>query len=143
MSATIGPNSRVTLHFSLALEDGSVVDSNFGGTPASFAMGDGSLLPGFEALLVGLGAGAAQRFFVAPEQGFGLPNPTNTTTLQRQHFAADMALSEGLVVLFADAAGAELPGTVTGIDGDIITVDFNHPLAGHTLDFTVHVLAVE
>lgn len=143
MSATIGPGSRVTLHFSLALEDGSVVDSNFGGTPAAFTMGDGSLLPGFEALLVGLGAGAAETFFVAPEQGFGLPNPTNTTTLPRHHFAADMALSEGLVVLFADAAGAELPGTITAIDSDHITVDFNHPLAGHTLDFTVHVLAVE
>ncbi len=143
MSAIIGPDTRVTLHFSLALEDGSVVDSNFGGAPASFTMGDGNLLPGFEALLAGLGVGAVETFFVAPEYGFGLPNPTNAATLQRHHFAPDMALSEGLVVMFADAAGAELPGTITAIDGDNIAVDFNHPLAGHTLEFKVHVLAIE
>ena len=143
MSATIGPDSRVTLNFSLALEDGRVVDSNFGGAPAAFTMGDGNLLPGFEALLTGLEVGATATFSVAPERGFGLPNPANTTILPRHHFGPDMALSEGLVVMFADAAGAELPGTITAIDGDNIAVDFNHPLAGHTLEFKVQVLAIE
>lgn len=120
-----------------------MVDSNFGAGPASFTVGDGSLLPGFEALLMGLKVGAAETFFVAPEHAFGQPNPSNRTTVKRQQFAPDMTLSEGLVVLFADAAGGELPGTVIAVEGDDVTVDFNHPLAGHTLDFTVHVLAID
>ena len=53
----ISNKSEVTLYFSLELEDGSLVDSNFGHKPATLKMGDGSLLPGFEKQLIGLNIG--------------------------------------------------------------------------------------
>ncbi|MFP6833346.1 MAG: FKBP-type peptidyl-prolyl cis-trans isomerase, partial [Porticoccaceae bacterium] len=58
MSIKIEQGIRVTLYFSLKLENGETVDSNFDGKPATFTLGDGNLLPGFEAPLVGLEVGA-------------------------------------------------------------------------------------
>ena len=53
----IGQNTEVTLHFALHLENGDTVDSTFDKAPATFKVGDGSLLPGFEALIFGFKAG--------------------------------------------------------------------------------------
>jgi FKBP-type peptidyl-prolyl cis-trans isomerase SlpA len=62
MNLEIETNTRVTLNFSLALETGEEVDSNFGGDPVSFVMGDGSLLPGFERRLLGMRPGDEAEF---------------------------------------------------------------------------------
>ena len=62
MSLPIDTGTTVTLHFSLALEDGCMVDSNFEGKPATFTIGDGNLLPGFESLLMGLVDGDEREF---------------------------------------------------------------------------------
>ena len=60
----IGEGTEITLHFSLQLEDGELVDSNFDTQPATFNYGDGNLLSGFEEALVGMQAGQKQRFFI-------------------------------------------------------------------------------
>ena len=142
VSLPIGPDTKVTLHFSLSLEDGSTVDSNFDSEPASFVVGDGSLLPGFEAVIQGLKPGAEDVFFIHPEQGFGQHNPSNIQQFPRKEFEDDLALEPGLMLSFADANKAELPGVVTEVDQDEVTIDFNHPLAGHTISFKVSILDV-
>lgn len=139
----IGPGTRVTLHFSILLSSGEEVDSTWQRKPATFEVGDGNLPAGFERALQGLVAGEQRRLTIPPEDGFGMPNPDNVQSLDRSAFPADMALEPGLVVSFADAARAELPGVVKRIDGDLIEVDFNHPLAGHTLLFEVSIIRVE
>lgn len=135
--------ARVTLHFRLSLEDGTVVDSTFEKAPASFFVGDGSLLDGFEKKLLGMTAGGRDIFTVLPEEGFGQPNPNNVQTFQRDHFDAGIELAEGLVVSFADANRAELPGVIKSLAEDEVVVDFNHPLAGRKILFEVEILAVE
>ena len=139
----IGDNSQVTMHFSLKLESGDEVDNIFGGEPATFVMGDGKLLPGFEAPMKGMKAGDHETFTIPPEQGFGIPNPVNIQKLERKHFPEDEELSAGLLMTFSDAAGNEVPGVVHSFDDDWVTVDFNHPLSGRTLLFEVHILGVE
>lgn len=142
VSLPIGPDTKVTLHFSLSLEDGSTVDSNFDSEPAIFVVGDGNLLPGFEAVLQGLTPGAEDVFSIHPEQGFGQHNPSNMQQFPRKEFEDDLALEPGLMLSFADANKAELPGVVTEVDQDEVTIDFNHPLAGHTISFKVKILDV-
>ena len=73
----ITENTKVSLNFSITLDTGEVVDSNFDREPASFVMGDGSLLPGFEACLVGMKGGEEGVFTITPEQGFGEPQEAN------------------------------------------------------------------
>ena len=139
----VSEGTRVYLNFSVSLEDGAEVDSNFGGDPVDFAIGDGSLLPGFERRLFGMNAGERQMFRVPAEDAFGQPNDNNVQQLPRDQFEDDIVLEIGLVFSFADAAGGELPGMIIAFDEQEVTVDFNHPLAGRTILFDVQVHRVE
>ena len=138
----IGPDKQVTLHFALKLDNGDVVDSTFDKNPATFKVGDGNLLPGFEQAIYGLKAGDKRSLPISPEQGFGQGNPQNIQVMPRSQFQ-DMELSEGLLVIFNDAANAELPGVVKAFDDNQVTIDFNHPLAGKALSFEVEIIEVK
>lgn len=138
----IGPDREVTLHFALKLDSGDVVDSTFDKKPATFKVGDGNLLPGFEQAIYGLKAGDKRSLSISPEQGFGQGNPQNVQVMPRSQFQ-DMELSEGLLVIFNDAANAELPGVVKTFDDSQVTIDFNHPLAGKALSFEVEIIEVK
>lgn len=138
----IGQNTEVTLHFALRLENGDTVDSTFDKAAATFKVGDGNLLPGFEAAIFGFKAGDRRTVQILPENAFGQPNPQNVQIMPRSQFQG-MELSEGLLVIFNDAANTELPGVVKAFDDEQVTIDFNHPLAGKTLDFEVQILEVK
>lgn len=141
MPEMIGPGKKVTLHFSVALADGEVVDSTrTRDVPAEFIVGDGSLLPGFEKAIFGLRAGDRRSVFIDAKRGFGEWNPDNLQTFMRLQFN-DMALEPGMVVSFADKGG-ELPGVVKELKEETVTVDFNHPLAGRDLVFEVDIIRV-
>ncbi len=139
----VGEGTRVYLNFSLSLDDGSEVDSNFGAEPVDFVVGDGSMLPGFERCLFGMAAGERRLFTIDPEQAFGEPREDNVQRIARRQFDADVDLQPGLVYSFADAGGGELPGVIVEVGEEQVTVDFNHPLSGRTILFDVLVHRVE
>lgn len=139
----IDQGTRVTLHFALTFTDGQVIDSTFDKQPATLEIGDENLPENFEAYLKGLVAGDRKTFEVPPEKGFGQRNPNNLQTFKRHEFSADMVLEAGVMISFADARQAELPGVVSRVEGDEVEVDFNHPLAGRTLVFEVEIIDVE
>jgi len=144
MSTTkVGENTLVTLHFSLSMKNGDLIDSTFDKQPAKFEFGDGQLPDGFQSYLVGMSAGETNEWQVPPEKSFGMPNPNNLQVMKRTDFSADMELAEGLVVSFADANKSELPGVVKSFDEDKVTIDFNHPLAGEILSFKVEIIDVQ
>ena len=142
IAAEVQTGSRITLNFSLELENGNVVDSTFDSHPASMVVGDGNLPAGFEKYILGLKAGFRGVFTVAPEDAFGQHNASNIQRVERGRFAPDMEIAEGLMMSFADAAGGELPGVISEYDDESVTVDFNHPLAGKTLAFEVEIISV-
>ncbi|MCC7516060.1 MAG: peptidylprolyl isomerase, partial [Pseudomonadales bacterium] len=74
---------------------------------------------------------------------FGVRREENLKRVPRERFANDIALTEGLVVSFGAAEGGELPGIVHRLMGEMVEVDFNHPLAGRDLVFDVAIVAVE
>ena len=138
----IGPGTKVTLYFSLKLEGGELVDST-GSTAATFVVGDGKLLPGFERAMFGLKTGAVESFKIEAESAFGQHNPSNVQRMRRSQFQVNMALSEGLMMSFADPQNAELPGVITKVQGESVEIDFNHPLAGKDIIFDVEILEVK
>lgn len=140
---TVGEGTEVTLHFALKLETGEVVDSNFEGETATFVVGDGNLLPGFERALFGMTAGQRSAVLVPPEDAFGQPNPNNIQRVPRDNFTKEFELEVGLVVSFADAGGGETHGVITDINASDVVVDFNHPLAGKTIIFDVSIVEVQ
>ena len=139
----IGPNCKVELHFSLKLADtGELVDSTFEKKPAELVIGDGNLPAAFEAVIHGMRAGERKIERIEPKDGFGQHNPSNVQRIAKDQFDPSVELSEGLVVSFQDKAKSELPGVVSTIDDTMVTVDFNHPLAGRDLEFEVEILSV-
>ena len=141
-SVPIGPGTRVTLLFKLALSAGDVIEST-GDESATFEVGDGSLLPGFESAMYGMKAGDSAQLPIAAEQGFGLPNDENVHMMKRVLFEVSQNLVEGLVVSFADGEGGERPGVVNRLFDDLVEINFNHPLAGKDLLFSVQIKQVE
>ena len=140
MSMMIDQGTKVTMSFSLALENGELIDSNFDAQPATFVIGDGNLLPGFEAPLKGLKAGEQGEFVISPENAFGQRNPENMQQLKRDNFDQE-SLHLGDVFSFQNGEG-ELPGVIVEIGDEYVSVDFNHPLAGRNIIFKVDIVEV-
>lgn len=141
---TIAQNSAVTLHFTIKLKDGSVADSTHNmGKPAKFVMGDGSLSENFESCLLGLTVGDNQVIELKAQDAFGLPNPDNIHHMDRAKFVGDAEVEVGTIMAFSGPDGAEIPGIITEVAGDSVTVDFNHPLAGQDVSFEVEILSVD
>lgn len=136
MSEAIQSGSSVTLNFSLSLESGELVDETK--KPATFQVGDGKLLPHFEQLLQGLEAGAKRSFVI--ENGFGEHNPKNLQSFPLTSFEQPPEI--GLVVNFTSPSG-DLPGVVKLVTQDRVEVDFNHPLSGKTILFSVEIIQVD
>lgn len=143
----VGTGANISLHFSLALPQGEIIDSNFDKPAASFRLGDGSMLPGFEKRLLGLAAGEEISDLIPASEAFGMPNPDN-----RQRFAIDkfqhlleddlIPTEVGSVVTFKDPGGFDIPGVIMNIDDRTVEVDFNHPLAGKDIVFRARILSV-
>jgi FKBP-type peptidyl-prolyl cis-trans isomerase SlpA len=145
--ARVAEGARVTLYFALSLPDGEVIDSNFEQKPATFVVGDGNLLPGFEAALNGLAAGDEIDVLLPAEQAFGEVNPDNVQSLPRQQFAGLLVnttdpVEPGTVLAFTDAGGNDIPGVVREIGELMLVIDFNHPLAGREIVFKAQIISV-
>jgi FKBP-type peptidyl-prolyl cis-trans isomerase SlpA len=138
----IGELSEVTLHFSLLLKSGEEIDSTRNGSPATFTVGDGNLLPGFEGALLGKAAGFSEQIELPAADAFGERNEKNVQLIDRGKFAhVDEPLAVGLMVSF-QAPDGELPGVVQDVYERTVKVDFNHPLSGLTIVFDVAILNV-
>ncbi|PKF51900.1 FKBP-type peptidyl-prolyl cis-trans isomerase [Enterovibrio nigricans] len=139
----ISANSEVLMHFTIKLEDGSVADSTkSSGKPAKLVMGDGSLTENFERCLVGLSEGETASFTLEPDDAFGQSNPDNIQHMDRTLFVGDAPAEEGTIIAFSGPGGQEIPGVITEVAGESVTVDFNHPLAGHRVIFDVEIVKV-
>ena len=130
---TIG--SRVTMHFSLKLSDGMLVESSFDDQPLSFVVGDGTLDRGLELALIGLREGERQALTLMPGQAFGMRDEEAIQLVDKSRFPADMRLEPGQIVGFSGPDGEELAGAVLEVHDQQVKVDFNHPLAGREIIF--------
>lgn len=141
---SITQDSTVTLHFTIKMKDGSVADSTHNmGKPAKLVIGDGSLSDNFEQCLLGLSAGESKAIELVAADAFGMPNPDNIHYMDRAKFVGDAEVEVGTIMAFSGPDGMEIPGIITEIAGDSVTVDFNHPLAGQDVTFEVEILSVE
>ena len=140
MKLQIETGMSVTLHFSLVLEDGHIIDSNFESEPATFSVGDGNLLPGFESTLIGLVNGDEREFTIPPEQAFGQHNPQNVQAVERGNFDQE-ELELGAMFSFQNGDG-DLPGVIVDVDDNEVMIDFNHPLAGKNIIFQVKIIDI-
>ncbi len=141
-SDIIREKSKVVLHFSLALENGEVIDSNYDSEPVEMVIGDGNMLPGFEAELLGCIADQEKEVKIISENAFGVHNKDNIQYFTQNVFSDDCDLQEGIVIAFTDKSGSEVPGVVKKVSDEKVEVDFNHPLAGKDIYFKFKIHSV-
>ncbi|MEJ2214006.1 MAG: FKBP-type peptidyl-prolyl cis-trans isomerase [Gammaproteobacteria bacterium] len=136
-------NSQVTLHFSITLEDGTEALSTFEEDPITITMGDGNFQPGMEIALYGLKQGDEQTLELSPETAYGYPDQQLVHQMPLSDFENHLVPEVGQVIAFTMPDGQDAPGMIMDIENDKVTVDFNHPLAGHDLIFKVKILKIE
>jgi len=142
MSLTIAKNQVVSMHYTLTDNAGNVLDSSDEGTPLSYLHGAGNIIPGLEEALAGKAEGEQVQAVIAPEEAYGEPQPDLVQVLPKEAFQGVDQVEPGMRFQAESADGSTRQLTVTGVEGDEVTVDANHPLAGVELHFDVQVVGV-
>ncbi len=141
-TARIKPGSRVRLHLEILLADGTLALSSFDADAMDFTLGDGTLAPGLEDLLIGLRAGAHERILADGSEVYGPHEEVNIYSLPRSDFPTDVDLERGQIIAFDTPGGQELAGILLEADGERVQVDFNHPLSGRSLQIRARIISV-
>ncbi|MFS1539604.1 MAG: FKBP-type peptidyl-prolyl cis-trans isomerase [Candidatus Phlomobacter fragariae] len=144
MLRLVQTDSAVLLHFTMKLEDGSIADSTYDqDKPALFRLGDKSLSLALEKQLIGLSVGEKKTFTLSGEDVFGKQNPDMIQYFIPKDFIQVGMPEVGAIISFTAINGSEMPGIVTAVTEESITVDFNHPLAAQNVIFNIEVLKID
>ena len=142
MTDEINMNSLILMHYSIALTNGIEIESSFNDEPVEINMGSGDVTEGMELALFGLKEGDKQTLTLTAEQGFGLRDEDNIHEMPLSDFPENLLPEVGLSYSFESPEDGEIPGTILSIKDDMAEIDFNHPLAGQEIIFTVDILGV-
>ena len=138
----VGDGKRVSLEYTLTLEDQTVIDTNVGKTPLVYTHGTQQIVPGLEKQLVGLKTGDTKKVEVSPEEGYGEADPNRFQEVPTENIPEE-ARSVGKKLQGQGPDGQMMFAQVTEVKEKTIIVDLNHPLAGKKLFFDVKVLKIE
>jgi FKBP-type peptidyl-prolyl cis-trans isomerase 2 len=143
MANTAQNGSNVTIHYVGTLTDGTQFDSSRErGEPMTITLGDGQLITGFNDALIGMTEGETKEFTIASDDAYGPHHEDRLTPIDRSIFPENFEFTTGMTVPLQNDTGQNFLAVITEIADDTVTADFNHPLAGKDLTFTVDVLAV-
>ena len=139
---TIATNKAVSIEYTLTNDAGDVIDSSAGGAPLVYLQGAGNIIPGLEKALEGKAVGDELDVTVEPEDAYGEYSAELVSTLNASMFEGVDQLEVGMQFHASGPDGQMQIVTIRDLDGDDVTVDGNHPLAGQRLNFKVKVVAV-
>ena len=122
-------------------ESGEVFDSNVNQQPLVFLVGHGNMIEGFEQEMLGAAMGETREFTLTPERAYGSRDDANVQSIPRSQFPEGMELEVGMV-LGAQSDQGPMQFTVVDVNDEIVIVDLNHQMAGHTLHFSVEVVEI-
>jgi FKBP-type peptidyl-prolyl cis-trans isomerase SlyD len=142
MSLLIGDNLVVSMHYRLTDDDGNELDSSEGYEPMSYLHGAGNIIPGLENALTGKAEGDSLVVKVEPAEGYGEIIQELIQTAEREEFQDAESLEAGMVFEANAPDGSIQRIMVVKVEGNEITIDANHPLAGVTLNFDVKIVGV-
>ncbi len=131
----IAAQKVVTLNFTVKDTEGQIIDSSEGAEPLVYLHGQPNIVPGLENALTGKAIGDKYHVTVEPIDGYGDYNEEMVQVVKRDAFEGVDTIEQGMVFT-VDTQNGSMQLMVTNIEGDDITVDPNHPLAGKTLHFS-------
>ena len=136
---TIEKDVVVSLDYVLTVE-GEIADSTAGREPLPYLHGHNNLIKGLEDQLLGMKAGEKKAVVVEPADGYGLVDPEAFAEMERNRFPEDFAFEIGKTIRLNTGDGRVLSAQIDEIGDEVIKLNFNHPLAGKTLNFDVSIM---
>jgi FKBP-type peptidyl-prolyl cis-trans isomerase SlyD len=137
----IANDKAVSFHYTLTNSAGEVLDSSAGGEALVYLHGSGNIISGLEAALVGKKVGDTFKVTIEPKDAYGEHQDDMIQVLERKMFEGIDELEVGMQ-FHADVSHGPGIVTIIEINGDEITIDGNHPLAGEALTFDVEVTEI-
>lgn len=131
----------VTIDYTLKDDNGTVLDTSTEGNFA-YLHGANNIIPGLENALTGKSAGDEVDVSVSPAEGYGEHNETMIQAVPRDMFDSEQEIQVGMQFHAESPEGEMIVVTVTDVEGDDVTVDGNHPLAGVNLNFGVKIVDI-
>lgn len=134
-------NSVVSLDYTLKNNAGEVLDSSQGREPLVYLHGVGALIPGLENEIDGMEKGQTKIVVVQPEHAYGVKSDDLLHVVPKSGFQGDEEMQVGMQVQLETEQGPAI-ATISKIDGEDVTLDLNHPLAGEVLTFDISIADV-
>ena len=141
-SMDVSTGKQVSIEYTLTLEDETVVDSNVGVKPLTFIQGSHNIIPGLESALDGMKVGESKQVTVTPENAYGPVNEDAVSEIEKTYIPED-SLKVGAVLQGQSPDGRVIIARVVEIMEETVILDYNHPLAGKTLNFDVEIMDVQ
>lgn len=132
----------VSIEYTLRLDDGTKIDSNVGEEPLVYEHGSRQILPALERALAGLKKNDTKEIHLTTEEGYGPSDPDKLRSVELEAIPQE-GRRVGTILTARDEDGNEQDVRVHKIDDDKVVLDFNHPLAGKDLCFSVRILSIE
>lgn len=137
----ISKNSVVTINYILKNDQGEVLDESQDNS-FLYMHGAGGIIPGLEKQMEGKSMGDEFSAHIEAADGYGERDDSMVQVVAREMFESDHPIEEGIQFHAESPEGDMLTVTVTKIDGDNITIDGNHPLAGIALNFDIKIAEI-
>lgn len=133
---------KVKIHFTGRREDGTVFSTSKEDEPVEFVIGEGSIIPGVEKGVIGMGVRDKKTITVQPKEGFGLVKKELIKIVEKSEFPEDLRPKIGLQVQLRNPDGDTINANVVDLKGDSVFLDANHPLAGQTLKLDIELIEI-
>lgn len=137
----VAPGKMVKVHYTGTLDDGSIFDSSEGRDPLEFQVGSGQVIPGFDAAVQNMEAGATDTIKIPSDEAYGEVRQDMIATIPHEQFPDGLNPQVGQTLQLKTPDGA-LPVRVVDVQDEGVTIDGNHPLAGKDLTFELTVVDV-
>jgi FKBP-type peptidyl-prolyl cis-trans isomerase 2 len=132
----------VKVHYTGRLADGTIFETSLQRDPLEFTLGGGDLLPGFEQAVLGMTAGESKTITIPAAHAYGPHQPERVLEIERHHLPQDLHPEVGQHLHLQRQDGGTIDVVVTALTEGHITLDANHPLAGHDLTFDLQLVAI-
>jgi len=141
--SSIAKNDKVTLAFTGTLDSGDVFMIVPPEEPISITVGQNELPPTVDNGVVGMKKGDTKKIRVTPDEGYGHRTKDLLHEVPITSFGSKITPKPGMIVsqkIEKDGHQHDVPATIIEIKGEKVVIDYNHPLAGHHLNYELTIL---
>ncbi|MBI2543500.1 MAG: peptidylprolyl isomerase [Candidatus Aenigmarchaeota archaeon] len=130
----------VKVHYTGTLDDGTIFDSSEEREPLEFEAGEGQMIQGFDNAVIGMKVGEEKEIKLQPSEAYGDYDPSLVHEIARDRLSVEPTV--GMDIVMRTPSGGQVPGKITKVSDETVTVDLNHPFAGKVLNFKIRIVDI-